>query len=220
MDITRQAERIKPLFLFHNTNKDKCLIYAEWQSLRTRLSWIAKTSHNQSFIVPCMSSMVAIKVNILLKTFVVLKRPELNGSLDSDSATTGTSHGFSNTRTRCARLSGRWLRWTLWLVTCYQAWMDVPKRVPVRWLDTFSFWAPCSFIPALETACNYCRSCDGEPMGDGRATAFKAQKVPRKYRPPLNKPMPFVSRFIKTSRFRCWSLSVWRTGCERAARLK
>lgn len=41
---------------------------------------------------------IAVEVNILLKTFVVLKRPELNGSLASDSATTGTTHGFRGSR--------------------------------------------------------------------------------------------------------------------------
>lgn len=45
-----------------------------------------------------MSSKVAVGVNILIKTFVVLKRPELNGSLDSDHATTGTSHEFRGPR--------------------------------------------------------------------------------------------------------------------------
>lgn len=45
-----------------------------------------------------MSSMVAVEVNILLKTFVVLRWPELNGSLDSHNTTTGTSHEFRGPR--------------------------------------------------------------------------------------------------------------------------
>lgn len=55
---------------------------------------MAKTSRKQSFIVPRMSSKVAVEVNILLKAFAVLKRPEVNGRLDSDGASTGTRQEF------------------------------------------------------------------------------------------------------------------------------